>query len=82
MSVHLPDPAAYAALPDELFVIHEDNADAEEIARPSTTYWRDVWQRFRRDRLALVGLAVIVVMTVLCIVMPMVSPYSLSLIHI
>jgi oligopeptide transport system permease protein len=59
-----------------MFVIGEDDTLAEEIARPSTTYWHDVWQRFRRDRLALVGLVVIVVMTVLCIVMPMVSPYS------
>ena len=76
MSVNIPNPADYAALPDELFVIGEDASDAEEIARPSTTYWRDVWQRFRRDKLALVGLIVIAIMAVLCIVMPLVSPYA------
>lgn len=76
MSVNIPDPAAYAALPDELFVIREDASDAEEIARPSTTYWRDVWQRFRKDRLAVVGLVIIAVMAVMCIVLPMVSPYT------
>ena len=76
MNNQIPDPAAYASLPDELFVIREDDALAEELPRPSVTYWRDVWQRFRRDRLALVGLIVIAIMTVLCIVMPMVSPYT------
>ena len=69
-------PEAYAALPEDLFVIGEDDSLAEEIARPSTTYWHDVWQRFRKDKLAVIGLAVILIMTVLCIVMPMVSPYS------
>ena len=76
MNLNMPDNDTYASLPEELFVIGEDDTLAEEIARPSTTYWHDVWQRFRRDRLALIGLVVILVMSVLCIVMPMVSPYS------
>ena len=76
MSSRLPDLNTYASLPDEMFVPGEDNSLAEEIARPSTTYWHDVWQRFRRDKLALIGLIVIAIMTVLCIVMPMVSPYT------
>ena len=76
MSTHLPDPNTYASLPEEMFVVGEDNSLAEEIARPSTTYWHDVWQRFRKDKLAVAGLIVIAIMTVLCIVMPMVSPYT------
>ena len=76
MLSQIPDPNTYASLPDEMFVIGEDDTLAEEIARPSTTYWHDVWQRFRKDKLAVAGLIVIVIMTVLCIVMPMVSPYT------
>lgn len=76
MSTHLPDPNTYASLPEEMFVVGEDTSLAEEIARPSTTYWHDVWQRFRKDKLAVAGLIVIAIMTVLCIVMPMVSPYT------
>ena len=76
MSSNTLNPEAYASLPDEMFVIGEDSSDAEEIGRPSTTYWHDVWQRFRRDRLALIGLVVIVLMTLMCIIMPMVSPYT------
>ncbi len=76
MNLNIPDPNAYAALPDEMFVVGADDTLAEEIARPSVTYWRDVWQRFRRDRLALAGLIVIAIMAVLCIVMPLISPYT------
>ena len=76
MSIRMMDPDTYASLPQEMFVIGEDDSLAEEIARPSTTYWHDVWQRFRRDKLAVVGLAVIVIMALLCIIMPLVSPYT------
>lgn len=76
MNDTIPDARAYADLPQEMFVIGADDSLAEEIPRPSTTYWHDVWQRFRRDKLALCGLVVIVIMTLLCIVMPMVSPYT------
>ena len=76
MSNRTLSPEAYAALPEEMFIPGADDSQAEAIARPSTTYWHDVWQRFRRDRLAMLGLVVILLMTVLCIVMPMVSPYT------
>ena len=76
MNTRIPSPDAYAALPEELFVIGEDDSLAEEIARPSTTYWHDVWQRFCRDKLAIIGLVVIIIMTLMSIVLPMVSPYT------
>ncbi len=76
MMTSIPDADTYASLPGEMFVIGEDDSLAEEIARPSTTYWHDVWQRFRKDKLALIGLIVIVIMGILCVVLPMVSPYT------
>jgi len=78
MNLNYPDMDQYAALPDEMFVIQQDDSDAEEIGRPSTTYWHDVWQRFRRDKLAVAGLIIIVVMALMAIFMPMVSPYTYS----
>lgn len=76
MSLNIPEQEKYLSLPEEMFVSGLDDEQAEEIVRPSTTYWHDVWVRFRRDPLAVVGLALIVVMAVLAIVVPMVSPYS------
>ena len=51
MALNVPESKEYLSLPDEMFVIGQDDAEAEEIVRPSTTYWHDVWQRFRRDRM-------------------------------
>ena len=76
MSVQILDNEAYASLPPEMFVVGVDESHAEDIPRPSTTYWHDVWQRFRRDRLAVIGLVVIVIMTLMCIIIPMLSPYT------
>ncbi len=76
MALNVPESKEYLSLPDEMFVIGQDDAEAEEIVRPSTTYWHDVWQRFRRDRLALVGLIVLAAIALMAIFVPMVSPYS------
>ncbi|MBQ8507579.1 MAG: ABC transporter permease [Clostridia bacterium] len=54
----------------------EDNA--EKIVRDSSTYWQDVWKRFRRDPLAMFGVCVILVMAVACILVPMFSKYDYS----
>lgn len=59
--------------PDELFEPADASGDAEEIARPSVTYWRDVWRRFRRDPLAMIGLTIILLMVLACILVPIFS---------
>ncbi|MGQ9779398.1 MAG: ABC transporter permease [Bacillota bacterium] len=46
------------------------------FARPATTYWRDAWRRLRQNRMAMVGLAVIVFLFLLAIFGPLFSPYS------
>lgn len=76
MALNIPNQEQYLSLPEEMFVIGQDDAQAEEIVRPSTTYWHDVWARFRKDPLALVGLIIIVAMALMAIFLPMVSPYS------
>ena len=76
MALNIPEQDKYMTLPDEMFVPGAGDDLSEEIVRPSTTYWHDVWQRFRRDPLAILGLAVILVMALAAIILPMVSPYS------
>ena len=43
---------------------------------PSLGYWQDAWRRLRRDRMAVLGLAVIALLAVLALVGPWLSPYS------
>lgn len=72
-------PDEYALLGDEMFDVNAPSDDnAEKIVRKSTTYWQDVWKRFRKDPLALFGLCVIAIMAIACIVVPMLSPYTYS----
>lgn len=63
------DPQYFAPLP-------QAERDAENIARPSVSYGKDVWRRYRKDPLAMVGMVVVVLMTLLAIFGPMLSPYG------
>ena len=69
----------YAALDASMFDMNAETDDsAEKIVRESTTYWQDVWKRFRKDKLALFGLCIILIMAVAAIFIPMFSPYTYS----
>lgn len=69
----------YAALDADMFDMNAAAEDSSEnIVRESTTYWQDVWKRFRKDPLAMFGMFVILVMAIACIIIPMFSPYSYS----
>lgn len=46
------------------------------IVRPSMTYWQDAWRRLKKSRMAMVGLAIIILMILFAILVPMFSPYS------
>ena len=41
--------------------LSSEEKHAEDIARPSTSYWQDVWYRFRRDPLAMTGMIIIII---------------------
>ncbi len=47
-----------------------------ETDRPSLSYWKNCWFRLKKDKMAMFGLAVIIIMTMMAIIVPMVSPYS------
>jgi len=65
-------------LPDELFekLDETQKGENEQIVRPSVSYWRDAWSRFRKDRLAMIGLCFLVVMGIAAIFGPMFSSYT------
>ena len=41
--------------------------DADKIRRPSIKYWPDVWRRLKQNKLAMVGLILIIVMIIMAI---------------
>ena len=64
-------------LTDQDFVrLPQDRNLADAIVRPSVSYWRDVLRRITSDKVALVSFSFIVLITLVAIFAPMLSPYS------
>ena len=49
---------------------------ADQISRPSVSYWKDAWRRFRKDKLAMFGLGMILIVSLFAIFGPMLCPYD------
>ena len=56
--------------------LSEDEKNHEFIAAQSKTYFQDAWARFKKNKMALIGLAFLSVMVVLAILVPMLSPFE------
>lgn len=46
------------------------------IVRPSISYWRDAWRRLRRNPVAMTGLVLVVLITLIAIFAPWLTPYD------
>ncbi|QBS37304.1 ABC transporter permease [Thermaerobacter sp. FW80] len=47
--------------------------EAEAIVRPSLTFWQDAWVRFRANKLAMLGLVLLILMTAAALLGPVIS---------
>lgn len=64
---------------DDLFKRIECNPGASfDISRPSTSYWQDVWRRLKKNKLALLGLVIIILVAIAAIIGPLFTAYSYS----
>ncbi|MBY0124352.1 ABC transporter permease [Bacillus sp. S/N-304-OC-R1] len=64
-------------IPDDLFTPVEDNfKESEKIAKPSISYWKDIWRRLKENKLAMFGLIVIILLVILAIIGPYLSGYT------
>lgn len=62
---------------EDMFLPVKDNfAEAEKISRPSLSYWSDVWRRLKQNKLAMLGLVIIIVLVTLAIIGPYLNEYS------
>jgi len=69
--------AQQVKLSKELFEpIERDLHKAEEITRPSLTYWQDAWRRLKQNKIAMVGLCVLAILTIMAIVGPWLNGYT------
>lgn len=63
---------------DAFDIIGCDDLDSELIAKPSLTYWKDVWRRFKKNKLALLGLILLSIVVFFTIMGPTITGYDYS----
>lgn len=54
----------------------EDEKNNEAIARKKTSYWKDVWRNFKKNKAAIVSLVVMGLMVLLVLIGPEISGYN------
>ncbi|MBM7702566.1 ABC transporter permease [Metabacillus iocasae] len=53
-----------------------DAREAERISKPSLSFWKDVTIRFRKNKLAMFGIVLLVLLVFMAIFGPMMTPYD------
>ncbi|MBM7552795.1 ABC transporter permease [Thalassobacillus pellis] len=66
-------------IPDEWFRPKaKDIKSAEQVVRPSLSYWQDAWQRLSKNKLAMGGLLFLIFLSIMAIFGPVLSPYTVQ----
>lgn len=66
-----------AEITKEMFKpIDIDRKQSEKIASPSMSYWQDAWRRLKKNKLAMVGLWMIIFLSVMALFGPYLAPYT------
>lgn len=64
---------------DELFQPDTTTfGDSENIVRPSISYWKDAWRRFRQNKVALMAVVILFMLILMSIFVPTFSKYTYS----
>ncbi len=67
------------ALDEALLIpLPKDEADLNRIVRPSLTYWQDAWIKLKKNKVAMLGLAIVTLYVLLAIFAPILSPYDFA----
>ncbi|MBF4693442.1 ABC transporter permease [Fusibacter ferrireducens] len=63
-------------LPNAFEFVEDPQLDSDSITRPSVTFWKDVWRRLFKNKVAMLGLFIITIITILAICVPLFSEYT------
>ncbi len=76
---YIPDPPAPEDVEPILFrTVGKSAADMDRVTRPNLSFWADAWRRLKKNRVALIGLVLILIYVILAIFAPIFSRYSFS----
>lgn len=63
---------------EELFQPAEkhEKGETNEIVRASMSFWQDAWRRLKKDKLAMVGMVFVILITIIAVFAPLLTPYD------
>lgn len=61
---------------EQFQVVGTKLSEQEKISKPSLSFWKDVFIRFNKNKLALAGLVLLFILIVMAVIGPMVSGYT------
>lgn len=60
-------------IPKEMFeLVSNEEKNLNEIVRPSETYWQDAWRRLKKNKLAMISMVYIILITLAAIFVPII----------
>lgn len=63
-------------LKDRFTVVGTKHSEVEKISKPSLSFWKDVFYRFRKNKLAMVGVVILILLIIMAIFGPYMSGYD------
>ena len=63
-------------LSPEMFEPAAKSEQKTVLVRESVSFWKDVWRRIKKDKLAMIGLCVVIFITLIAILAPVLTPYD------
>lgn len=63
---------------DSFTHIGKNAGNSEKIVRPSLSYWKDAMRRLAKNKVAIACVIVLLFITIMAIIVPFVSPYTMS----
>lgn len=58
--------------------VSKASLETDKIVRPSLTFWQDAWRRLKQNKLAMVGLIMLVLLTLFAVFAPLLSKFDYS----
>ncbi|WP_100065436.1 ABC transporter permease [Miniphocaeibacter massiliensis] len=64
--------------PSELFEPAIKDSNKDRIKRPTISYWKDVIRRFRKNKLAMLGVIILTVILLIAVIGPIISKFDME----
>ncbi len=62
--------------PEQFRIIGYSEEEANELSRPTISYWQDAWRRLKKNPVAMTALVALIILILMCIVGPYIRGYD------